>query len=198
MKKKIILPVLIIAFASVAAWALINARSEVATAPVEPPALLVDVIQAKRNPVTFSVRSQGSVAPRTQTTLVAEASGLIVEVSTAFVSGGFFRKDDVLVRIDPRNYESVVKRARAAVARAETQLAMETATASYAEKDYARLRSLNSNTAPPSALALRKPQLFGCGCSQLADLKGRAAWIGRLFVHPTCLVRQKLLTLVNM
>ena len=95
MKKKIILPVLIIAFASVAAWALINARPEVATAPVEPPALLVDVIQAKRNPVTFSVRSQGSVAPRTQTTLVAEASGLIVEVSTAFVSGGFFRKDDV-------------------------------------------------------------------------------------------------------
>ena len=116
MKKKIILPVLIIASASVAAWALINARPEVATAPVAPPALLVDVVQAKRDPVTFSVRSQGSVAPRTQTTLVAEASGQIVEVSTAFVSGGFFRKDDVLVRIDPRNYESVVKRARAAVA----------------------------------------------------------------------------------
>ena len=81
---------MIIAFASVAAWALINARSEVATAPVAPPALLVNVVQAKRNPVTFSVRFHGSVAPRTQTTLVAEASGQIVEVSTAFVSGGFF------------------------------------------------------------------------------------------------------------
>ena len=95
---------------------------------------MVDVVEAKRNPVNFSVESQGSVAPRTQTTLVAEASGQIVEVSPAFVSGGFFRKDDVLVRIDPRNYESAVKRARAAVARAETQLATETATASYAEE----------------------------------------------------------------
>ena len=143
MKIKKILPTLIILVASGAAWALFNARPEIATASVAPPALLVDVVEAKRNPVNFSVESQGSVAPRTQTTLVAEASGQIVEVSPAFVSGGFFRKDDVLVRIDPRNYESAVKRARAAVARAETQLATETATASYAKEDYARLQRLN-------------------------------------------------------
>ena len=197
MKTKKILPVLIIAFASVAAWALINARPEVATASVAPPALLVDVVQAKRNPVTFSVRSQGSVAPRTQTTLVAEASGQIVEVSTAFVSGGFFRKDDVLVRIDPRNYESVVKRARAAVARAETQLATETATASYAKEDYARLQRLNPNTAPPSALALRKPQLSAAMAelqSAQADLEKAEGDLDRTVIRAPYdgLVRQKI------
>ena len=197
MKTKKILPVLIIVFASVAAWALINARPEIATASVAPPALLVDVVQAKRNPVTFSVQSQGSVVPRTQTTLVAEASGQIVEVSPAFVSGGFFRKDDVLVRIDPRNYESVVKRARAAVARAETQLATETATASYAKEDYARLQRLNPNTAPPSALALRKPQLSAAMAelqSAQADLEKAEGDLDRTVIRAPYdgLVRQKI------
>ena len=184
-------------FASVAAWALINSRPEIATASVAPPALLVDVVQAKRNPVTFSVQSQGSVAPRTQTTLVAEASDQIVEVSPAFVSGGFFRKDDVLVRIDPRNYESVVKRARAAVARAETQLATETATASYAKEDYARLQRLNPNTAPPSALALRKPQLSAAMAelqSAQADLEKAEGDLDRTVIRAPYdgLVRQKI------
>ena len=197
MKTKKILPVLIIVFASAAAWALVNARPEVATASIAPPALLVDVVQARRNPVTFSVQSQGSVAPRTQTTLVAEASGQIVEVSPAFVSGGFFRKDDVLVRIDPRNYESVVKRARAAVARAETQLATETATASYAKEDYARLQRLNPNTAPASALALRKPQLSAAMAelqSAQADLEKAEGDLDRTVIRAPYdgLVRQKI------
>ena len=197
MKTKKILPVLIIVFASAAAWALVNARPEVATASIAPPALLVDVVQARRNPVTFSVQSQGSVAPRTQTTLVAEASGQIVEVSPAFVSGGFFRKDDVLVRIDPRNYASVVKRARAAVARAETQLATETATGSYAKEDYARLQRLNPNTGPASALALRKPQLSAAMAelqSAQADLEKAEGDLDRTVIRAPYdgLVRQKI------
>ena len=197
MKTKKILPVLIMLFASVAAWALFNARPEVATASVAPPALLVDVVEARRDPVTFSVQSQGSVAPRTQTTLVAEASGQIIEVSPAFVSGGFFRKNDVLVRIDPRNYASVVKRARAAVARAETQLATETATASYAQEDYSRLQRLNPNTAPPSALALRKPQLSAAMAelqSAQADLEKAEGDLDRTVIRAPYdgLVRQKI------
>ena len=108
---------------------------------------------------TFSVRSQGSVSPRTQTTLVAEAQGQIIDVSPAFVSGGFFRKGDVLIRIDPRNYEANVKRARANVARAVTQLETESALAGYAAQDYERLRRVNPDQGPASGLALRKPQM---------------------------------------
>jgi len=91
--------------------------------------------------------------------LVAEAQGQIVEVSPTFVSGGFFRKGDVLLRIDPRNYEAAVKRARAAVARAATQLETESALAGYAKEDYERLRRINPNTGPASELTLRKPQM---------------------------------------
>ena len=80
----------------------------------------------------FKVTSRGTVSPRTETTLVSEVSGQIVAVSPAFVSGGFFKKGDVLIRMDPRIYEANLKRARAEVAKARTGVATEHALAGYA------------------------------------------------------------------
>lgn len=159
-KLKALLPLLIIAVSGLAAWGMYVTRGEVKKEAVSVPDILVEVATANRRPVQFTVKSRGTVTPRTRTTLVAEASGQIVEVSDAFVSGGFFSKGDVLIRIDPRNYESIVKRASAAVARAETQLATESALAGYAREDYQRLRGLNPALSDEASdLAMRKPQL---------------------------------------
>ena len=54
-------------------------------------AVLVDAIPAQLTSLNFAVYSQGSVAPRTETTLVAEVAGQIVSVSDNFIAGGFFR-----------------------------------------------------------------------------------------------------------
>jgi RND family efflux transporter MFP subunit len=159
MKIKTVLPIVILLGFAGASLIMANMRQDPAKIAVEPPSLLVEVTSAVSKPVNFFVSSQGTVGPRTQTNLVAEASGQIVEVSNAFVSGGFFNKGDVLVRVDPRNYQSALKKARASVARAETMLAKESALAGYARDDYDRLRKLKPGTGPASALALRKPQL---------------------------------------
>ncbi len=156
---KISLPFIILAGATALAVAMYAVRPEAQHTPVPPPTLLVEVASIETQPVQHMVRSQGTVAPRTQTTLVAEAQGQIIEVSPSFVAGGFFRKGDVLIRIDPRNYQSAVKRARAEVARAATQLETESALAGYAAEDYERLRRVNPNQPPASELALRKPQM---------------------------------------
>ncbi len=156
---KISLPIVLIVAAALAAAALFAARTPAVQKPAPPPTLLVDVAVAKREPVTFTVRSQGVVAPRTRTTMVSEVSGTIVEVSPAFVAGGFFAKGDVLVRIDPRNYSTAMKRATAAVAQAKTKVATENALAGYAYKDWERLRGLEAADRPASDLTLRKPQL---------------------------------------
>lgn len=153
------MPILVIAAGVVGALAMMQSRTQAVQKPTRPPAVLVSVAVAKREPVTFTVHSQGSVSPRTQTTLVSEVSGLIVQVSPEFVSGGFFVKGDVLVRIDPSNYETALKRAAASVKKAETKVATENALAGYAVKDYQRLRDLNVASKPASALTLRKPQL---------------------------------------
>ena len=153
------LPIVLILAASAVAWQLAVNRPVIAQSPPEPPALLVEVATAERAPVMYQVQSQGTVTPRTSTTLVTEVSGPIIEVAPAFVSGGFFRKGDVLVQIDPRNYRTNVKRASAAVARARTQVATENALAGYAFEDWQRLRGLDAASGPASDLTLRKPQL---------------------------------------
>lgn len=156
---KFALPVIFIVVSSLVAMAMFAARPEAERSPVEAPTLLVQVATVEQQPVTHVIQSQGTVAPRTQTTLIAEAQGQIVEVSRNFVNGGFFRKGDVLVRIDPRIYQSIVKRARAQVARAETQLETESARAGYAQSDWERLRQFDPTRGEATPLALRKPQL---------------------------------------
>lgn len=166
---KIFLPIAFVGVAIVISMAMIQSRPQAMVQQVSQPAILVTVSTAERRPVTFVVRSQGTVTPRTQTTLVSEVSGQIVEVAPAFVSGGFFSRGDVLLRIDPRNYQTALKRAQAEVARAQTQVAKESALADYAYEDWKKLRTAES--AQPSDLTLRRPQML----EALAELASKEA-----------------------
>jgi len=124
----------------------------------KPPSMLVDVMRVHAANEKITVKAQGSVTPRTQTTLISEVSGLITEVSAAFVAGGFFSKGDVLVRIDDRNYRAEVKRAQAAVRAAETNVTRETGLADYAREDWERAQSVLRSSKAATDLAMRKPQ----------------------------------------
>jgi RND family efflux transporter MFP subunit len=77
--------------------------------------LLVEVMPLEQTDVNFSVASQGVVRPLTETVLSAEVAGAIVSVSPKFVAGGVFDEDEVLMRIDPVNYEVALEQAQALV-----------------------------------------------------------------------------------
>ncbi len=154
------MPVVVLTVAIGIGTALVISRPEAKQQPRQPPILLVETLTATRVPTTFTVTTQGEVAPRTQTSLISEVNGQIIAVSPSFVSGGFFDRGELLVRIDPRIYDARVKRARAKVAAAQTQVATEQALAEYALKDWQRLNDLNAQGGnAPSDLTLRKPQL---------------------------------------
>jgi len=119
------------------------------------PAILVDTIDAEIISLNLTVSSQGTVRPRTETTLVAEVSGKIVLLSPDFVAGGFFREGDVLLQIDPSDYRAGLKRAAAALASRKAKLADETARSEQALKDWRNL----GKQGQPSDLGLRKPQM---------------------------------------
>ena len=127
-------------------------------------AVLVEAIPAQARSLNFLVESQGPVRPRTETTLVAEVAGRVVSVSPGFVAGGFFRKGDVLLEIDPSDYTTAVKRAEAALASREAQLADEKARSQQAIKDW---RNLGRSGEPP-ALVARLPQLADAEANVLA------------------------------
>jgi RND family efflux transporter MFP subunit len=76
---------------------------------------LVDVIVLEHMTTSFEIHSQGTVRPRTETVLSAEVSGTIVSISPKFVAGGFFQSGEVLMRIDPTNYEVALEQADALV-----------------------------------------------------------------------------------
>ena len=159
MVSKILVPALIILLSAAAAFWMANQESVPELVKPEPPSMLVDVMRARANQVQISIEAQGSVTPRTQTVLVSEVSGLIMEVSPAFIAGGFFKKGDVLVQIDDRNYRADVKRAQASVATAQTLVTRERGLADYAESDWERAKPSLSTSRAASDLALRKPQL---------------------------------------
>jgi len=118
-------------------------------------AVLVETIDAEVVSLNFTVSSQGTVRPRTETALVSEVSGKIVSVAPEFVAGGFFHKGEQLLQIDPSDYETALKRAEAALASRVAKLADETARSEQALRDWKNM----GKQGQPSDLVLRKPQV---------------------------------------
>jgi len=154
---KFMLPLILIVTSIVLVTALVAYKKlqRAERKPETTQAILVDTIIAEVVSLNLIVNSQGTVKPRTETVLVAEVPGKIVSVSADFVAGGFFRKGEVLLQIDPSDYRAGLKRAEAALASREARLADETARAEQALKDWRNM----GKQGQPSDLGLRKPQM---------------------------------------
>ena len=138
----------------------------------------VDVIQAipvltaiaTQDDVTLMVNIQGEVQPRTQINLVPQISGLITYMSPKFIEGGRFKEGDLLVRIDPAEFELRVTQAQANVAQAQTAITRETSEARIAKQDWEEL----GLSGQPTPLSLREPQMAEAK-AQLASAKAQLA-----------------------
>ena len=94
-----------------AALAIINSppQTEQQEDIAKPPA--VQVVTVKPERLRMDVRSQGRVMAQTEIDLITGVSGNIIKVSPVFVSGGFFKQGDLLVAIDPAEYDLRVAQA---------------------------------------------------------------------------------------
>ncbi len=124
--KRALLPIAILALGGLTSAFLMKGQPEPAATPVieEPRAIRVMVVRPEV--VELSVRSQGTVEPRTRSDLVAQVPGQILAVGSGLEPGAFFEAGEVLLRLDPRDQELARRRARAQLERAR------------AEEDYAR------------------------------------------------------------
>lgn len=152
--KKIVIPVLVVVGGILAAVFVARSKPEVEREETSTPPPLVRVLEARVQDVPLDVRSQGTVRPHTESTLVAQVGGRIESVSPHFAEGGFFRKGEVLVRIDPQDYRLALSQAESQVAQARTRLELERAEADIAAEEWEEL-----GDGEPSDLTLRKPQL---------------------------------------
>jgi RND family efflux transporter MFP subunit len=111
--RKFLLIPIIFAIAGLATVGLSKMKPEAPKQEADNLDLLVDIFELETSTQSFAIQTQGTVRPRTETILSAEISGVIVSISPKFIAGGVFRKDEVLMRIDPTNYAVAVDRAEA-------------------------------------------------------------------------------------
>lgn len=156
-------PLLVIALAAVAAASLAAMRPEPERREVEVLAPLVRVETVRIEDTRFTVISQGTVAPRTESRVAPQVSGRVVWVSPDFIAGGFLEADEPLLRIDPIDYQQAVVRAEAEIAAARLRLAQEEAEARVAREEW---EELGGGDAPE--LTLRIPQLENARASVAA------------------------------
>ena len=118
MLRRIGLPIAIIVVGFGLAAALLRTGPSISPqAPVaESP--LVRAVTVQPADFEFEATARGTVMPRSETELIAEVSGRVIELSQSLVTGGFFKEDDVLLRIDPLDYEIALEQASAQVQRA--------------------------------------------------------------------------------
>lgn len=119
------------------------------------PQLTVETTTLAPQSYQIVVPTYGFVRPRRQTLMVSQVAGQIVSTAASFDEGRFFSKGDVLLRIDPRDYEADVQIAAATLADGKQMLAEEQARAEQALIDWQRLG--NEGDAP--SLVLREPQM---------------------------------------
>ncbi|MEQ8879145.1 MAG: efflux RND transporter periplasmic adaptor subunit [Cyclobacteriaceae bacterium] len=120
-------------------------------------AMLVEVIEVTRGNFKPLVEATGNVQAAMDITLSPRVGGEITSISENFIPGSFVKKGEVLLQIDPSDYQNTVRLRQSDLQLAKADLAVEMGRQDVAQKDYEligdELSQENQN------LVLRKPQL---------------------------------------
>jgi RND family efflux transporter MFP subunit len=137
------------------------------TNPVSSSRPLVSVTKPKLATHRVTVSGNGSVGIRAYVDLAPQVSGVIESISPALRAGGTFKANEVLVRIDNRDFNLKLKQAVAEVSSARSNLQLQQAKSNSAKRNYALL---HPNKTVPLLVALQ-PQIS----QAKAKLAGAAA-----------------------
>ena len=162
--KKLIAPLLILALSAAIFVALVSTQPTLQTTVKEPVPVAVRALEINTGPMQLSVNSEGNVQPSVETKLVAQVAGEVIEVSDSLVAGGDFNKGDVLLRLDPRDYEIAVTRSQAAMSRAEAEQR-------FAAEEAARIKSLYGDELASIAELQNAERLLAVANAALTDAK---------------------------
>ena len=120
-------------------------------------AMLVDVTTAEKGDYRPSITAMGQVRAARELTLRPRVGGQIVERAPEFTPGGMVEKGDMLVRIDPADYEATLQQRRSELRQARSDLDIEQGRQNVAEQEFELLGEGLEGT--NKALVLRQPQL---------------------------------------
>ena len=156
-KLKIILPILIL----IIGFAGFNMLTKLKKAPhrqaPQQQGVLVDVIKLETTDYQTIVHASGTVQATQEISLVPEVSGKVIWVSPQLVSGGLFKKGELLLKIDPSNYQLAIEKAHAEIAQVRVALATERERAKVAIAEWERIEITDKGK--PGPLVTREIQM---------------------------------------
>lgn len=135
------------------------------SATVAPP---VNVVTLKPATTTLTVNATGTVTVRGYVSLTPQVSGRVVTVAPALREGGEFAAGEILLTIEPRDFELALDQAQADLASAESALMLARAEGEVAVNNY---RLLHPTGTVPTLVA-KVPQIKQAD-AQLAAARAR-------------------------
>jgi RND family efflux transporter MFP subunit len=118
-------------------------------------------------------------------------AGRVLSIAPTFASGGFFEADEVMVTIDPVDYELAVVTARGQVAQAKVRLETENARAEVAREEWADLGEGDASPLATRELQLEEAQAALDGAEALLRQARRNLSRTKVRAPYACRVREK-------
>ena len=154
---KFVLPILILVIGAGVARGLMATKK---TTDKKPPAALVttvEYVEVTSGSPTARVEATGTVEGDRRVSLSSLVSGEVISVSDQLLPGGRFKRGQVILRVDPRDYELAVSQERSRVQQVELEVSLERQRGETAEREWELLGG--GRDAAEAPLALRGPQL---------------------------------------
>ena len=149
-----IYPIIVVSLGVLICFVLIKCSPKVKPEEVKRVIPTIDTMVVKPESRNIIIDSQGTIIPRTESQLYPEIRGEVIYVSPKLDEGSSFKKGDILLRIDSRDYELDIKTAEANLDDAKTALSIARAESNFEKEQWAE-----SNNGIASDLRLKIPQL---------------------------------------
>lgn len=121
-------------------------------------AMLVDVVKVQKGNYQPVIVATGNVQPVEDVIISAQVGGQVIRRAKEFLPGGFIKKGEILLQIDPSDYKNSLELRKSELLQRETDLDVEMGRQEVAQQDL-ELVGVDTLSTEHQALVLRQPQL---------------------------------------
>lgn len=154
---KIALPIAVIIAGFAGMQIMVHSRAAPKKEVKESRGALVEVQNVQKRNLPVVVTGTGTVGPSQEASITSQVGGKVTYLAPGFVVGGLFAKGDLLFKIEDTDYRLAIDKAKAALTKAEFDLAMVEGQARVARIEWDRLK--HEEKSDPNPLVLYEPQL---------------------------------------
>lgn len=156
---RLAVPVLVLAASIAGASYLMATAPETARVPEERQAPVVETLPLEPTGIERVVEAYGTVMPAQEIELSAEIAGRVLEIHPALEPGGIVGEGELVVRLDPQEYEYALAREEAALAEVVAALEVERGRQLVAQREWESFGQDLPESEMGRNLMLRQPQL---------------------------------------